>query len=228
MSRFNHSCCSNAHFFWNVDTHTRDIRAMRLIKQGEEITVNYQESMWAATRKERQTQLEKSCNFDCNCKACDATDAEMKNKASLCKLFNEENGRKDKFKQNGLMDKEAECLKQMYRLAKDMKTASKKIVLQSIVSEAFDVTCQGALRELFSRNREQVKAAWMKDVRTFATIGLRIATTLFGENHSTTQEWKARSSDPVTFFLKEHKNAFKYRGVPMKQQITSLVHSIKY
>jgi hypothetical protein len=214
MSRFNHSCCSNAQYFWNVDTHTRDIRAMRKIKQGEEITVNYQEVNWAATKEERQTLLKKAWNFDCHCKACDATEAEIKNNDSLCKLYNEENWRKDKFEQNGLMDKEAECVKQMYRLAKDMKTFSRKIVLQSIVQEAFNVTCQGAMSEQFSRNREEVKAAWMKDAKTFATIGLRIATTLFGEHQSTTQEWKARSSDPVKFFLKEHNGAFKYTGVP--------------
>jgi hypothetical protein len=214
MSRFNHSCRSNAQYFWNVYTHTRDIRAMRKIKQGEEITVSYKEHKWAASREERQTFLKNGFNFDCNCKACDATEAKIKNEASLCKLYNEENERRDKFKQNGLMDKEAECLKQMYRLAKDMKTFSRKIVLQSIVEEAFDVTCQGAMSEQLSRNREEVKAAWIRDAKTFATIGLRIATTLFGENQSTTQEWKARSLDPVKFFLKEHKGAIKYTGVP--------------
>jgi hypothetical protein len=196
MSRFNHSCRSNAQYFWNVDTHTRDIRAMRKIKQGEEITVNYQEVHCTATKEERQTLLKKAWNFDCHCKACDATEAEIKNNDSLCKLYNEENWRKDKFEQNGLMDKEAECVKQMYRLAKDMKTFSRKIVLQSIVQEAFNVTCQGAMSEQFSRNREEVKAAWMKDARTFATIGLRIATTLYGETHSTTLEWKAKKFRP--------------------------------
>jgi hypothetical protein len=191
MSRFNHSCRSNAQYFWNVDTHTRDIRAMRKIKQGEEITVSYKEHKWAASREERQTFLKNGFNFDCNCKACDATEAKIKNEASLCKLYNKENERRDKFKQNGLMDKEAECLKQMYTLARLIRTVSKNSVLENIVNEAYLVHVKVFMSEQHSGNREEAKAAWMKYAKKFATIGLGIATTLLGENHSQTQEWKA-------------------------------------
>ena len=41
MSRFNHSCQPNAQYFWNEDTNTRDVRALRDINQGEEITFSY-------------------------------------------------------------------------------------------------------------------------------------------------------------------------------------------
>ena len=41
MSRFNHSCQPNAQYFWNEDTNTRDVRALRDINQGEEITFTY-------------------------------------------------------------------------------------------------------------------------------------------------------------------------------------------
>ena len=45
MSRFNHSCRPNAQYFWNDDTNTRDLRALRKIKEGKEITVSYIHSM---------------------------------------------------------------------------------------------------------------------------------------------------------------------------------------
>jgi hypothetical protein len=191
MSRFNHSCCSNAHLFWNVDTRTNDIRAMRKIRPGEEITVNYKEDNWVATREERQSHLKKEYNFDCNCKACDATEAEMKKQASLCNEYNKKKNEKEEFRQNGLMDKEAECLKQMYGLAKVIKTVSRRNVLMSIVQEAFYLHIKGFMFEGHSRNREEAASAWMKYAKKFATIGLGIATTLFGENNSLTQQWIA-------------------------------------
>ena len=70
MSRFNHSCRPNAQYFWNVDTNTRDVRALRKIKRGEEITLCYFPSM-IGSREERQTQLKDTFNFDCNCEVLD-------------------------------------------------------------------------------------------------------------------------------------------------------------
>ena len=43
MSRFNHSCSASAEYFWNWDLDTRDVRAIRDIMEGEEITLNYRE-----------------------------------------------------------------------------------------------------------------------------------------------------------------------------------------
>ena len=39
--RFNHSCTSNAEGNWNEDESTREIRAVKKIKKGEEITICY-------------------------------------------------------------------------------------------------------------------------------------------------------------------------------------------
>ena len=39
--RLNHSCASNAEANWNKEESAREIRAVRKIKKGEEITINY-------------------------------------------------------------------------------------------------------------------------------------------------------------------------------------------
>ena len=76
--------------------------------------------------------------------------------------------------------KEAECLKRMYRLARDLKAFNRMLFLCEIVEELFDVSCQGYLSAGKQRgNRETEKAKWMKDVKMFATTGLKLATTLF-------------------------------------------------
>ena len=102
------------------------------------------------------------------------------------------------------MYKEEECIKQMYKLAKEIKTFSRKLLLSEIVDEAVDVNCQGAVNEQRSRNREEVKAAWIKDAKMFATIGHTVSATLFGEDHLETKQWEARSLEPIKCFLKEH------------------------
>ena len=100
-------------------------------------------------------------------------------------------------------------MKNMYRLAKEIKTFGRRVVLQDIVEEAFDVSAQGAVSAQCSRNMKAAKIAWMKDVQMFANIGLEIAKTLNGEDHSITSEWRARSEDPISFFLREFKGAVK-------------------
>ena len=76
--------------------------------------------------------------------------------------------------------------------------------MYDIVEEAFDVSCQGAKSEEKHRNREDAKAAWMKDAKMFATIGGEIAKTLNGAEHSWTKRWNERVADPIKCFLKEH------------------------
>ena len=103
------------------------------------------------------------------------------------------------------MQKEADCLKQMYKLAKEIETINRSHVLHFIVKEAFDVSCQGAMSARCSTNREKVESAWVKDAKMFASTGLAIAKTLRGENQSMTKEWEARSANPIKFFLIEFK-----------------------
>ena len=217
MSRFNHSCRPNAQYFWNVDTNTRDVRALRKIKQGEEITLSYNSTL---SREERRTYLKDQFNFDCSCEACDLTEEEILSETKTIDEYEEEKRKKKEFQDSitlsydsktalARMQLELKCLRKMYQLAKVIKTMSRRVLLKDIVEEAFDVSAQGASSAGYLRNMEVTKAAWLKDAKMFAEIGLGFAKTLNGEDHSMTKEWKARSADPVKFFRKEFKGAVK-------------------
>ena len=217
MSRFNHSCRPNAQYFWNDDTNTRDLRSLRRIKQGEEITVSYIHSM-VESREKRRSDLRHRYNFVCQCEGCDLTEEQALEESKSIVAYKEEELKQEKFKDaaimsfnvglpgraQALMKEEALCLKRMYKLAKDIKTFGRRTILYDIVEESFDVSCQGAKSEEKYRNREDVKAAWMKDAMMFATIGSEIAKTLNGADHSWTQRWNERVTDPIKCFLKKH------------------------
>ena len=74
MSRFNHSCRPNAEWLWNEETKTQDVRVLRKVKEGEEITLAY---TWKWAREERRAELENYFNFNCRCEACDITEEEI-------------------------------------------------------------------------------------------------------------------------------------------------------
>jgi|ERR1712192_61226 len=209
MSRFNHSCRPNAQFFWNIDTNTRDVRALRKINPGEEITLSY--FGMTKPRDERRSQLKDIFNFDCNCEACDLTEAEISRESKNMEEYRKEMLRKEQFQDNVnlasnaataqvFMKLELKSLKNIYRLAKEIKTLSRRHLLINIVEEAFDVSAQGAASA--GRNLEVDKAGWMREAKMFANIGLEIAKTLNGVDHSMAREWRERSDDPIKFFLK--------------------------
>ncbi|SRR6266404_673022 len=66
------SCCPNAMFRWDQNTFSGEIRAMRPISEGEEITVSYFQELLApgAVTHERQKLLLEDYNFKCTCLIC--------------------------------------------------------------------------------------------------------------------------------------------------------------
>ena len=82
---------------------------------------------------------------------------------------------------------------------------SRFMILDSIVERGFDLSCSGALGEENCKNRKEHKVSWLKDANMFATVGLDIAKTLHGEDHSWTRQWKGRDADPIKFILREQK-----------------------
>ena len=106
--------------------------------------------------------------------------------------------------------KEAESLKRMYELARVTKGLSRKNFLWKIVEELFDVSCQGYLSAEGQRgNRDTEKARWMNDIKLFAALGLKLATTIFGEDgvplredaqEAEAKEWKSRVREQIKYF----------------------------
>ncbi|KAK0462307.1 uncharacterized protein EV420DRAFT_1477055 [Desarmillaria tabescens] len=76
LSRANHDCTPNSHYFFNFSSFTGEFRAMRDIPQGDEVTIAYTHVL--APRGARQAQLRSGYSFICSCAAChlDAKQAE--------------------------------------------------------------------------------------------------------------------------------------------------------
>ena len=71
LSRFNHSCVPSAEFRWNEKLHRQEIRSIRNISPGEEITLCYFTlDIMAQSKKDRQDYLEGHYGFICDCIAC--------------------------------------------------------------------------------------------------------------------------------------------------------------
>ena len=89
ISRFNHSCLANAEHFWNDDLETRDVRAIKNIKEGEEIFLNYQASSSYLTRAERQKNIIEGFHFSCHCVAWDLPETEINQLDMKCLRYEE-------------------------------------------------------------------------------------------------------------------------------------------
>ena len=90
MSRFNHSCHPNAAMVCHFNN-AQDVRALRKIKQGEEITICYtgcNESLWS--REERRAELKNVYNFDCNCGGCEMAEEQIEQENENIAAFKQE------------------------------------------------------------------------------------------------------------------------------------------
>ena len=83
------------------------------------------------------------------------------------------------------------------------------MILDSIVENGFLFSCVGVLSEQNCENRKDQITAWKQDAKLFADIGLEISKTLFDYGHPRAREWKEKSTDPVAFFLRNHKPRVK-------------------
>lgn len=70
IAMLNHDCRANAAYFFDEETLTHHVHAMRTIVPGEEITISYIDSEKDSAHRLRR--LEKNWGFKCDCSACTA------------------------------------------------------------------------------------------------------------------------------------------------------------
>merc|ERR1712130_5651 len=214
MSRFNHSCHPNAAMSCRV-SNTQDVRALRKIKQGEEITICYtdsNESLWS--REERRAELKSLYNFDCNCDGCDMTAEQILQENENIAAFKHESAsqrerrnlfvkmpenQQNELRFNFIKDK-VKRAKQMYKLAKKVKPIHMGWILNKIVNQGFNGSCWCVVGQFNQGDDEE--DAWKEKARWFAKVGLKIARTLYGPDFRQTLMWEERFADPIKFFLK--------------------------
>ncbi|EJD43878.1 hypothetical protein AURDEDRAFT_88438 [Auricularia subglabra TFB-10046 SS5] len=69
LSRLNHSCRPNANPQWNSETLTIELRALRPIRAGEEVTITYSPDLLIPAYQ-RRASLREAYHFTCTCTAC--------------------------------------------------------------------------------------------------------------------------------------------------------------
>lgn len=80
MARANHSCRPNAEFVTRKDLGIQHLVTMYLIKEGEEVLINYmaQKDEGSETRDVRRSYLREWYDFQCLCRACTLDDEELR------------------------------------------------------------------------------------------------------------------------------------------------------
>ena len=82
---------------------------------------------------------------------------------------------------------EVDCFKDMYQIAKKLKTMKIKSILENIVEQGF-----------LPRNE-----SFMLISKT--SVGMKLPLMLFGEENKETVNWKDRMADPIKYFEEEQK-----------------------
>ena len=166
----------------------QDVRTVRRVEEGEELTVCYR-SFWPGNRKERRRDMS-YYGFDCCCEGCDVAEEEAEEENRVCEQFRQlqlkiqrlpvERSRMD-------LEEELDCLKDMFKLCRQIKTISLKNTLSIIVEEGFEISLQLCLQKDLEINQK-----FAKDLKLFSTAGLELSTLLHGKSHSQTLLWRER------------------------------------
>jgi len=176
-SRFNHSCCANAQWI-EIDMGDQEllgpvieITAVRKIKAGEEITINYNRGYLAMqNQKVRQEYLLSCLGFNCYCNICkDETDDDGKyEEFQLLKLQVEKLTATKAYKKSDpkLIKKEVFLYKEMYKLAKE-KRAPHAYILKAILGKGLTAARYGHSLSKESKMKDEFK----KDFDNFSRVG---------------------------------------------------------
>ncbi|KAG6236016.1 hypothetical protein E4U25_004187 [Claviceps purpurea] len=83
-SRINHDCGSNAYNVWNENIKRQTTHAIRDIRSGEEITINYVSSL--IKQKARQKSIQESFGFTCSCRICSLPEAQSQQRDQIIEM----------------------------------------------------------------------------------------------------------------------------------------------
>jgi hypothetical protein len=170
--------------------------------------LNYQATSSYLTRAERQKNINQLFHFSCHCVACDLPEQERNQLDMQCRRYKELVNKVNMYQMGFeetvgeafevLCEKVLGCLKEMYRLAKDMKIVTRMSIIEEILHNGFAVSVSGFRESKCVQRKEN----FSNDIQIFSNVGLKLATNIFGETYSKTQVWNKRRN----VFLKTEKN----------------------
>ena len=192
MSRFNHSCAANAEYFWNEKDNVQEIRSISNIAEGDEITIRYIGTEFLDTN-ERRKKLAYYL-FNCKCPACNISDEEMIEETKQVKKMRELDNKLDTTYEFGNIEEGLECLKEMYKIAKHLKTWKISTILAEIVEPGYNAACEGYYGVAALENKKQ---KFYDNIQNFASDGLQLSTMLYGKENAITMDWQSKKEDPL-------------------------------
>jgi len=202
-SRFNHSCSPNAYTFQNVDTGTRDTRAVKNIKQGEEISVSYISLM--ETVSNRRVLLKEWYNFDCRCEACEAPEEDSKKEDVKIERYKLLEKQAQEIKGPGalqtLLRRKEECLKELCLQVKKIETVGMEFRMATVL-EVYKLCCAGRDIASTSCNLKTDEIVWTKKAMMYADMLLAMFITVYGEDYSMVKNWRAIYKEKDDHFRK--------------------------
>ncbi|RYP46101.1 hypothetical protein DL768_007657 [Monosporascus sp. mg162] len=179
ICRINHSCLPNCHNSWNEDLHLETIHAIKDIRAGEEITIDYSDGGPSDTRR---VELRQSFGFDCNCVVCSLPPAELQ-------------ASDDRRRRIKALD---EAIGNPYRMMSDPAASlADCYALLRVLEEEYPHTTSACSARLYY-DAFQIAVAHGDRARggRFAERAYKARVVMEGEDSSATKEMKALSLDP--------------------------------
>lgn len=166
MARANHSCRPNAEFISRPDLVEQHLVTNYMIKEGEEITINYmsQAEEGSDTKETRQAYLRTSYGFQCTCKACTLQGQELLEDESVRESMKELQAAGE----DNLDPAEVESL-----IRKVYKIEGKHSYILDLIQKLYRSAIVGSLRMV-----------------EYAVNGFTIAVNLYGTGSKEAKEWK--------------------------------------
>jgi len=189
VSRFNHSCCRNALLLWNEDTKTYDVRALETIKQGEEISISYNNEL-LGTRGERRERYD----FDCRCEACNMSEEESETEDQMIAEYiqvkkqsegirNSVDTSQDIQTRQALLKEDEECRQKLLLLSEKIKTIPAFERLDNI-RELYKLSCIGMNDANTSNSLKTAEIVWSRKTLRYLEMLVSLVKTMSGEEHS--------------------------------------------
>ena len=95
----------------------------------------------------------------------------------------------------GNIEEGLECLKEMFKIARHLKTLKISTLLAKFVGPGYDAACEGYYGVAALENKKQ---KFYDNIQNFASVGLQLSTMLYGKENAITMDWQSKKEQHKT------------------------------
>jgi len=191
LAKVNHSCRPNAEFSWNEKHGCEDLRAVKDIYKGEELTSCYLDitAQGRITRDERRMLLQKGYGFTCSCEACHMDEQEVE--------------KEDKIRIEAFKISQTE-----FRLSIDEGSNTKNLNDLLKLSRRWLYLVQ-LLGNKVIHQLEVAEIVWHlalilgeeEDINFIASEGVKLSAIRYGSDSWQAKQWRMKLEDPLKYLM---------------------------